>query len=331
MAKNPYYNGPISDHFDGTYFFNPNGAEPKGFTDLLKWQFGEKTNHKWPKEAKSPHPQAKPDVALPQDTMRLTMIGHASFLIQTGGLNILTDPVWSERTSPFSFIGPKRVNKPGIELDDLPKIDVILLTHNHYDHLDIKTLDHLHKTHNPLVITPLGNDTIVHKSIPDMNIQTGDWNDVLELGSVKFHFEPCHHWSARGGSDRRMALWAAFVIESMAGKLYHIGDTGFHSGINYKDATQKHGTFRAAILPIGAYDPRWFMKDQHQNPHEAVQGFKLCNAQYAAGHHFGTFKLTNEPIDEPLTFLAKALDEHGIDPNRFQAMKPGHVWDIPEN
>ena len=135
-----------------------------------------------------------------------------------------------------------------------------------------------------------------------MRIETGDWGDTVSLpDGTAIHFEPCHHWSARGSSDRRMALWAAFVIESAAGKIYHIGDTGFHEGINYRKALEKHGPFRLAILPIGAYEPRWFMKDQHQDPHEAVRGMQLCGARYAVGHHWGTFQLTNEGHHDPAT------------------------------
>lgn len=328
MPKNPYYSGTISDHFDGTYFYNPNGTPPNGFSNMLKWQFGEKTNHPWPEYVESPFESAKPNPKLNDDALRLTMVGHASFFIQMGGLNILTDPVWSERTSPFTFIGPKRRNKPGIAFDDLPKIDIILLTHNHYDHLDITTLKRLHEVHAPLLITPLGNDTIIHKKVPDMNIKTGDWNDVIEFKDTKFHLEPCHHWSARGTRDRRMALWAAFVIEHANTKIYHIGDTGFHDGINYRAAAEKHGKFDLAILPIGAYEPRWFMKGQHQNPFEAAKGFKLCKTKRAAGHHFGTFKLTNEGIEQPVEHLSEALEIEKINPDHFRPMRPGQVWDI---
>lgn len=328
MPKNRYYTGPTNDHFDGTHFFNPGGTPPNGFRQMLKWQFVDKTNQPWPEQAQSPFESAKPDIKLANDALRLTMVGHASFLIQTGGMNILTDPVWSERTSPFSFLGPKRRNKPGIAFDDLPPINIVLLTHNHYDHMDLATLKSLHETHAPLVITPLGNDTIIHEKIPDMNIKTGDWGDVIEFNDTKFHFEPCHHWSARGTKDRRMALWAAFVIENPHTKIYHIGDTGFHDGINYRAVSEKHGKFDAAILPIGAYEPRWFMKGQHQNPFEAAKGFKLCKTKRAAGHHFGTFKLTNEGIEQPVEHLKEALDKEDIDQDHFRPMRPGEVWDI---
>lgn len=328
-AANRYYGGPLSDHFDGTLFFNPDGRPPGRFADLLRWQLsGGRT--KWPAAWPSPFPQAKPDERVEGAALRITMAGHASLLIQTVGLNILTDPVWSERASPFTFAGPKRVNAPGIAFSDLPPIDLVLVSHNHYDHLDLATLRRLRKSHDPLVITPLGNDAIICPAAPGIRLTAHDWGDRLDVGKgVKVHVEPAHHWSARGGRDRRMALWAGFVIETPGGKVYFAGDTGFHGGINYRLLAEKHGGFRLAILPIGAYEPRWFMAPQHQNPEEAVQGMKLCNAAYAAGCHWGTFRLTDEPIEEPARKLGEALSAEGVAKERFRAMRPGETWDIP--
>ena len=325
---NPYYDGPVSDHFDGRTFFNPDGIEPRGFTDLLRWQFGG-GRAAWPRRFDPPHAPAKPDARVNGSGMRVTMVGHATLLIQAAGLNILTDPVWSDRASPVSFAGPRRVNAPGIAFSDLPPVDIVLLTHNHYDHLDLDTLARLHQAHAPLVITPLGNDAIVRPAIPGMKIMAGDWGDRVQAGAASIHFEPCHHWSARGMTDRRMALWAAFVIETPAGRIYHVGDTGFHDGRNYRAAAGKHGGFRLAILPFGAYEPRWFMKGQHQNPSEAVEGFRLANAQWAAGHHWGTFQLTDEAIEEPRRHLHAALDAAGVERHRFRPMLPGEVFDVP--
>lgn len=328
-GANPYYSGDVTDHFDGQTFFNPNGLQPRSFGDFLKWQFGG-NRAKWPAAFPSPHPRARPDPGVDDDRLRVTMVGHASLLIQAAGLNLLTDPVWSERVSPFSFIGPKRVNAPGIAFEDLPRIDAVLLTHNHYDHLDIATLQMLHDRHDPIVVTPLGNDAIVKKTVPTMRFACGDWGDSFTLSpEVRVHIEPAHHWSARGTGDRRMALWSAFAVEAPAGKIYIAGDTGFHDGINYRNAAEKHGGFRLAILPIGAYEPRWFMKGQHQNPDEAVRGMQLCGADFAAGCHWGTFQLTNEPIEEPRDLLYAALQRHGIADERFRAMLPGEIWDIP--
>lgn len=328
-ARNPYYQGPVSDHFDGTRFFNPDGVEPGGFADVLKWQFGG-GRARWPKVRDNPVGRVKPARSVDGEDLRVTMIGHASLLIQISGLNILTDPVWSERCSPLSFAGPKRVMRPGVALEDLPPIHFVIVTHNHYDHMDMVTLKALQRDHAPRFITPLGNDRIIHKAIPEAVISVMDWGDRLEFnGILTIDAEPCHHWSARGPGDRRMALWAAFVLRTPAGNIYHVGDTGFHQGINYRDAGRKHGGFRLAILPVGAYEPRWFMRGQHQNPEEAVEGMKLCHAAHAVGHHFGTFQLTNEAIDAPVEDLMAALDQAGVPRHRFRALLPGDAFDVP--
>jgi L-ascorbate metabolism protein UlaG (beta-lactamase superfamily) len=329
QIRNPYYTGPISDHFDGTVFFNPDGAAPLGFRELIRWQFGG-GRARWPKTAPSPFPPAKPDDHVDGDGLRVTMVGHATLLIQVAGLNILTDPVWSPRTSPFSFAGPKRVVSPGIVFKDLPPIDIVLVTHNHYDHLDLATLKRLYEEHGPHIITPLGNDTIIHRVLPDAKISGLDWGEQVSFwDGITIDCEPCHHWSARSARDRRMALWAAFVISAPAGKIYHIGDTGFHDGINYRAVAAKHGAFRLANLPIGAYEPRWFMKAQHQNPREAVEGMELCNASYAAGHHFGTVQLTDEGMEAPVLALGAALKDRRVAPERFRALRAGEVFDVP--
>jgi L-ascorbate metabolism protein UlaG (beta-lactamase superfamily) len=330
-SANGYYQGPVSDHFDGTIFFNPNGTPPGAFRDLLRWQLsGEKQS--WPTTRPSSFPKAKPVAKVGRGDMVITHIGHASFLFQIAGANILADPVWSERTSPVSFAGPKRVNAPGIAFEDLPKIDVVLITHNHYDHMDMATLERLVRAYDPLIITPLGNDTIIKADIPTARILVMDWGQsyehAAENGSLIFHCEPCHHWSARGSRDRRHALWAAFVIESGAGRLYHIGDTGFHGGINYKAAREKFGSFDVATLPIGAYEPRWFMQGQHQNPAEAVEGLKLLGAKRALGHHWGTVQLTDEAIDAPKDALFAALDKAGLAREVFLAVEAGQVVEI---
>jgi L-ascorbate metabolism protein UlaG (beta-lactamase superfamily) len=323
-TQNRYYQGPVSDHFDGTNFFNPDGISPLGFLDLLRWQFnGQK--QKWPETYPSPFPQAKPETRIDGDRLVVTYVGHASFLFQTGGKNILVDPVWSTRTSPLSFAGPKRVNEPGIAFENLPPIDIVIVTHNHYDHMDLATLEKLVAAYNPLIITPLGNDVIIKKAVPSARFTIMDWGQSHDASPLTIHCEPCHHWSARGSSDRRHALWAAFVIMGPGGNIYHIGDTGFHSGINYKAAREKYGRFKIATLPIGAYDPRWFMQGQHQNPDEAVEGFTLLGAERALGHHWGTVQLTDEAIEAPLVALHAALDKRNISHEKFLALRAGQV------
>lgn len=328
-AGNRYYNGPRSEHFDGRVFFNPNGVEPAGFSDLLRWQLGE-TRASWPSSWPSPFESAKPEPRVEGKRLVVTMVGHATMLVQTAGLNILTDPVWSDRASPVGFAGPRRVNAPGIAFEDLPPIDLVLLSHNHYDHLDITTLRRLHAAHNPQVLTPLGNDAILKDEISALSVSAHDWNEIAVFRSLPIHFEPAHHWSARGMGDRRMALWSSFVLDAPGGAIYFIGDTGFHGGINYRAAAEKHGGFRLSLLPIGAYEPRWFMEGQHQNPQEAVQGMLLSRSAFAAGHHWGTFQLTNEPIDEPRDHLHAALDAQGVARERFRPMQPGEAWEVPQ-
>jgi L-ascorbate metabolism protein UlaG (beta-lactamase superfamily) len=328
--RNRYYSGPVTDHFDGTVFFNPGGIPPKGFLDLLRWQLGGgKTS--WPETYPSPFTPAKPEPQVDGSGLRITMIGHATTLVQTGGLNILFDPVWSDRVSPVSFAGPSRFNPPGVAFDDLPEIDVVLVSHNHYDHLDLPTLKRLAEAHDARFVAPLGNDAVIADAVPENRIETGDWGDMIGLSAdVELHFEPIHHWSARGGSDRRMALWSGFVIEAPAGKVYHVGDTGFHDGINYRNAAEKHGGFRLSILPIGAYEPRWFMVGQHQTPDEAVRGHLLSNTAFTAGHHWGTFRLTDEGVEEPIEALDTALEQHGVGADAFRPLRPGEAWDVPE-
>jgi L-ascorbate metabolism protein UlaG (beta-lactamase superfamily) len=319
-----YYQGPLSDHFDGTRFFNPDGAQPSGFADFLRWQVSG-GRAQWPTSVEI-GPVAQPAVRV--GDLRVTMVGHASLLIQMAGVNILTDPVWSDRASPVGFAGPRRVTAPGIALDDLPPIDLILISHNHYDHLDIATLRSLTARHGARVITPLGNDTILRDGVPGIAVTAHDWGGAVPHGPLTIHLTPCHHWSARGTRDRSMALWAGFVIEGPGGRVLHIGDTGFDGGRPYRNLPGA-GPLRLAILPVGAYEPRWFMAAQHQNPAEAVDGFRQSGAAWGIGHHWGTFQLTNEAREAPLDDLAAALADQGVAPDRFRALAPGQAWDVP--
>ncbi|WGH77762.1 MBL fold metallo-hydrolase [Jannaschia ovalis] len=320
---NRYYAGPPSDHFDGTEFFNPGGQPPRGFRDLLRWQIaGDKAD--WPDRVGIT--QEKPAERVTD--LRVTMVGHATVLIQVAGLNLLTDPVWSRRASPFSFAGPARVTAPGVAFADLPPIDAVLMSHNHYDHMDIATLRRLHERFAMPVLTPLGNDTIMREGVSGLDARAGDWGEVLAVDGARIRLLPCHHWSARGANDRRHALWASFAIETAAGKILHIGDTGFDEGRPYA-AAAAHGPFRLAILPIGAYAPRWFMRFQHQNPEEAVAGMEIAGARHVLAHHWGTFQLTDEAREEPPERLRAALDAKGIAAQRFRAIPPGAAWDVP--
>jgi L-ascorbate metabolism protein UlaG (beta-lactamase superfamily) len=260
---------------------------------------------------------------------RLSFVGHVSWLIQTSGLNILVDPVWSARASPFRWAGPRRRNDPGIAFDALPAIDVVLVSHGHYDHLDVATLSKLVARFSPRVITPLGNDVIMRRANAAIRAEAFDWDDRVELGSREaVTLVPTRHWTARGLFDRNRALWASFVLETPAGKIYIVCDSGYGEGKHFRRVAEKHGPLRLAILPIGAYEPRWFMKDQHMNPADAVKALADCGAEQALAHHHGTFQLTDEAIDAPVLGLHAALDEASIPREKFVALKPGQVWEI---
>ena len=206
----------------------------------MRWKFGGGRT-RWPNPVVSLFPPARPDRHVDGDALRVTMVGHASLLIQVAGLNILTDPVWSERVSPFTFVGPKRVVEPGIRFDDLPPIDLVLVIPQSLRPSRSRDAETAAREHAPHILTPLGNDTIIHRaSIPTPGFRHGLGRSHRDHGrGDRSTAEPCHHWSARGTGDRRMALWAAFVITTPAGKIYHIGDTGFHDGVNYRGGRGK--------------------------------------------------------------------------------------------
>ena len=326
MPRNRYYSGPVTDHFDGTRFFIRGISRDKRPGEMWKFMTGG-DRHPWPHHAPSFHDHPPPLVE--GAAMRVSYIGHATLLIQTHGANILVDPVWSERASPFRFAGPKRINPPGVAIGNLPKLDAVLVSHNHYDHLDLATLKMICGGGRARVLTPLGNDTILRNHDPGIRAEAFDWGSRVEIASgVAVHFEPAYHWSARGLGDRRMALWCSFVIETPSGSIYHIADTAWADGTIFHRAREKHGAFRLAILPIGAYEPRWFMREQHVDPEESVRIFEACGAQQALAHHWGTFQLTDEAIDDPVRALRVALDARGIHHDRFAVRRPGQTLEL---
>ena len=326
MPGNRYYQGPPSDHFDGHRFFNPHHpSTDRSVIDLLRWRFGG-GREPWP--AETPVRRSVPDARVAG--LRVTMVGHATVLIQAAGQNFLLDPVWSARASPLAWAGPRRVNAPGVAFDDLPPIDTVLLTHNHYDHLDTATLRRLWDRDRPRIVAPLGNDAVVAGAHPDIQVGTYDWGDRVDLGDGALVWpHPANHWSARGVGDRRMALWCGYVVATPAGVVYVAGDTGYGDGLIFRDVRLRYPPIDVAILPIGAYAPRWFMKDQHVDPAEAVRIMQDCGAVQALGVHWGTFQLTDEARLAPQQALRAELARLGLDEARFRAMEPGGTWERP--
>lgn len=290
---------PVSDHYDGKKFFNPEKNEDKSLWDVMKWKMFTDAAE-WPESVPNKtHPFHK---MAPNDKAVVTFINHATFLIQFQDLILLTDPIFSERASPYSFAGPKRVRAPGLKLEEIPSLDVVVISHNHYDHLDLDSLVQLDKKFQPLFLVPLGDEKLL-KSAGIQNVREMDWWDVHEIREHRISFVPTQHWSARGLFDKRESLWGGFFISSPNFKTYFGGDTGYAK--HFTDTRLRLGAPDLALLPIGAYAPRDFMKVSHMNPEESYQAHKDLAATLSIGMHFGTFPLTDESIDEPVERLGK--------------------------
>ena len=287
--------------------------------DILKWQMSG-SRAKWPLNVPNRN-YAPPPHRVSGDRLAVTWIGHATALIQTAGLNILTDPFFSKRASPSQLIGPARVRQPGIALKKLPPIDVILLSHSHYDHMDKPALKALARQHNATLITPLGNS----RHAPWFNAVELDWHETHEHGAVKITALPALHWSKRTFSDTNKSLWAAFMIETAGAKIYFGADTGFGNGDTFREVKHLFGPPRLSLLPIGAYEPRWFMAPQHLNPQEAVMAHQLLGSKQSLAIHHGTVQLTDEAIDAPTIALNEALAAANLTHHDFLVLDVGQT------
>jgi L-ascorbate metabolism protein UlaG (beta-lactamase superfamily) len=322
--RNPYYDGPLTDHFDGRRFHVPGApSTDKTFGDMLKW-YRQRSGNRWPKPVPT-QSRVRPDER--SERLTVTHIGHASVLLQCSGYNLLVDPVWSERAGPFRWLGPRRHNAPGIAFEDLPQIDVVLLTHNHYDHLDMRTLQRIVKRHNPYVLVPLGNDTLLKKAIPGVRVTAGDWwSEHSILPELRAVVVPAYHRSSRSGRDYRMALWGGYILRAGETTVYCAGDTGHADGSLFKEIALRYPRVDLALLPIGAYEPRWFMQPQHMNPEEALEVACVLQARAALGIHWGTFHLTDEPREEPALRFTDGVRKLKWDEGHFLPIRPGDVW-----
>jgi len=301
-----------SDHFDGKRFSNPTGAAIQPLSAVPRMLRTRRTP--WP--ARIDGPVQRPP-ALDGAIAVVTFIGHATFLIQTAAGNILTDPMYSKRAGPFNILGPRRVRQPAVRFDDMPPISTVLLSHNHYDHCDRHTLRLLADSDDPIVVTPLANEPIL-RSAGIRRVEELDWWQESKASPLRITLTPARHFSARGPFDRNRSLWGGFVVALAHRRLFFAGDSAY--GPFFREIRQRLGPIDLALLPIGAYEPRWFMQAVHMNPAEAVQAHLDLEASTSLGMHFGTFQLTSEGIDDPLHALEQARREHDVPPSRFRTL-----------
>jgi L-ascorbate metabolism protein UlaG (beta-lactamase superfamily) len=285
-------------------FINASGHAQDGGLRVLKW-FVTRRPQPWPKHVTNV-PAAPPAARVDDGGICVTVIGHATVLIQVAGLNILTDPVWAERVGPLSWLGVKRVRPPALALSALPKIDFVLLSHSHYDHLDRTTLAALERSDSALVVTGLK----VGQGVPHNNVVELDWWQRHPLRSdIAATYVPAEHFSARGPFDRNVTLWGGFVLETPAGSIYFAGDTG--DGPHIAAIAKRFGPMTLSLLPIGAYLPSWFMAPIHMKPEEAVAAAQTLQSRFTLPIHYGTIPLADDGFDEPLRALKEALASAG--------------------
>ncbi len=306
-------------HFDGKRFYNPGAPQARGFLDVLRWKLTTRPEPS-PRFISDVEPCVPPS-EVDGSRLRSTLVNHATVLLQHRDVNLLTDPIWSDRASPLSWIGPRRRRLPGVRWEDLPRIDIVLLSHNHYDHLDLTTLRRLAARGNSTFIVPAGNAQLL-RSAKIGPAHELDWGGSLSIGPVKINCVPALHFSARSVTDRNQTLWCGYVIEFDAALVYFAGDTGF--GVHFMQIREKFAAPRLALLPIGAYDPRWFMSPIHMSPDEAVRAHEILGAQTSIAIHHGTFQLTDEALDTPRQrLLACRRDES------FRILRNGQFAEIP--
>jgi L-ascorbate metabolism protein UlaG (beta-lactamase superfamily) len=303
---------PISDHFDGKRFFNPGVTRSsRGLLEVLRWRMqAERTP--WPTGLSDP-PFPTPSGSVAEDHVAITFINHSSFLIRFRDVTVLTDPIFSERCSPVAWAGPRRARPPGILLADLPRPDIVVVSHNHYDHMDLPSLRAINRLHAPRFVTTLGNAPALARI--GIHAAELDWWQDVTIGPLYITVTPAQHFSARTPFDRNRTLWGGFMLRGSAGQALFAGDSA--AGAHWETIRTRLGVPDIALLPIGAYEPRWFMQAAHMNPAEAVQAHLALQARRSVGMHFGTFQLTDEGIEDPLEALTHARDEAGINPDQF--------------
>ncbi len=321
-------NFPISDHCDGVRFFNPRGPSARSFWDLPKW-WGQQLRGSataWPRSVPAPA-QVRLPANVSSGQVAATFIGHATYLLQFAGCTVLTDPVFSSRAGPFGLLGPKRARPPALRLGELPRVDVVVLSHNHYDHLDLASLRWLAQHRRPLIIAPLGLKAWLGARGVANVVELDWWQSHFAGSGIEIICTPAQHWSSRWPWDRCLTLWGGFCLKTAAGSVWFAGDTGW--GPHFAEIRARLGTPDLALLPIGAYEPRWFMAAVHMNPAEAVRAHLALGAKQSLASHHSTFRLTDEGIDAPVHDLAAARDAHAVPPAAFTAPGFGETVPVP--
>ncbi len=325
ILSGPGYDGPKSEHFDGKRFVNPNGLQAQNLIGVMKYGLFRKPE-KWVKNYETDvRSESIPPVQ--ESQVQISFVNHSTFLIQVAGLNILTDPVWSKRCSPFQWVGPERMRPPGISMDQLPPIDLVLLSHNHYDHLDVNTVKEVKQRFNPQFIVPLGVGAYFNKLGID-DVEEIDWHQKINKSNIVIKGVPGSHFTSRGLFDRDKTLWCGYLLEIDGYKIYFAGDTGY--GDNFKAMGEQEGVIDLALIPIGAYKPEWFMSPIHISPDQAVQVHNDVNAKQSIAMHFGTFPLADDGMDTPAKDLLIALDKYGVNKEKFIIPDEGksYVFDM---
>ncbi len=343
LPQPPLY--PPSDHFTGEVFFNPPGVAPPSaavsppvdpqpasggagsrLVAILRWRFGGERKP-WPPQPPDPKPAGDPQALPPPGAASVTFIGHSTFLIRVGALTILTDPVFSERCSPVAWAGPKRARPPGRAFRALPKIDLLLVSHNHYDHMDLPSLRAIARRDRPQVVTPLGNAHHLRKAGLDRITELDWWQSTTLPGDTRITATPARHFSSRSLSDRNRSLWSGFMLEIGGHRLFFAGDSG--AGRHWAEIGERLGAPALALIPIGAYEPRSIMASVHVNPEEAVAAHQALGSRQSVGMHFGTFQLTDEAIDAPPAALAAARVAAGLSAEAFVTLGFGETRLFP--
>lgn len=309
-------------HFDGHRFHNLNPLKvPRSGVDLMRWLATRKPAQR-PSEEISSYSELQKEPVEPGEC-RVTFINHSTVLCQFHNLTVLFDPIWSKRCGPTKWLGVKRIKSPGIKFEDLPKIDLVLISHNHYDHLDLPTLKRLFKKHDPEFIVPVGVGKILKKQ-KLTNVSELDWWQQKQVSNFEVHFVPAQHFSRRGAFDLNKTLWGGFVITWEGLPIYFAGDTGY--GPHFKEIFDKFGKLSLAMLPIGAYKPRWFMEAMHMSPKDALLAHLDLQAKKSLGIHFGTFPLGDEGSLDPVKDLKNELLERKISPKDFLSLNNGEQF-----